>query len=55
MLARRFAFICLAAALAGGLLAMLIAEAGRTPYAWKADTSRACPFGVTPDCLRLVN
>lgn len=55
MLARRFTIVCLAAALAGGGLAMLIQETNRTPYGWKAETARACPLGVTRECLRLVN
>lgn len=54
MLARRFSIVCLFAALAGGGLAMLIQETGHSPYAWKTETSRACPFGVNRDCLRLV-
>jgi hypothetical protein len=54
MLSRRFTVVCLAAALAGGGLAMLIQETGRQPYPWRTETARACPFGVNPDCLRLV-
>lgn len=55
MLVRRFAIVCLAATFAGGGLAVLVAESGRTPYSWKLETARACPFGVTADCLRLMN
>ena len=54
MLARRFTLVCLAAMLAGGSLAMLIEDTNRSPYAWKSETARACPFGVTRDCLRLI-
>ncbi|MCI5073435.1 hypothetical protein [Oricola sp.] len=55
MLARRFTLVCLAAAFAGGSLAMLIQETSRAPYSWKTETARACPFGLTRDCLRLLN
>lgn len=55
MLARRFAFVCLAAALAGGTLAMLIQESARSSHTWKSGTLRACPDGFTADCLRLLN
>jgi hypothetical protein len=55
MLMRRFTVICFLAAFAGGGLAMLIQETGRSPYSWRAETARVCPLGFTPDCLRLIN
>ncbi len=55
MLMRRFTVICFLAAFAGGGLAVLIQETGRSPYSWRAETARVCPLGFTPDCLRLIN
>ncbi len=36
MIARRFTLICLASALAGTLLAGIVAEAGRAPRPWQS-------------------
>ncbi|MCK5749407.1 MAG: hypothetical protein KAH44_24545 [Oricola sp.] len=55
MLARRFTIVCLVAGIAGGWFAMLVQENARSPHTWRTEALRVCPFGVTPDCLRLIN
>ena len=54
MFARRFAIVCLAAAFAGGGLAMLVQENTRAPYSCIADDVRTCRYDSPANCLRRV-